>query len=94
MSAKPQITKPSRLIAAAKAGEDNLVAEYLTENKKLDVNKVNPFFSFFFLWCSFHIAARQSWADFSPLGCTLRISHYLQLVAEIRRRPKHSGQDW
>lgn len=44
MSAKPQITKPSRLIAAAKAGEDNLVAEYLTENKKLDVNKVNPFF--------------------------------------------------
>ena len=54
--AKPAVTKPSRLIAAAKAGEDNLVHDYLTENKKLDVNKVfigclfiGLFLFFFFL---------------------------------------------
>eukprot|EP01105_Mastigella_eilhardi_P025977 TRINITY_DN7280_c0_g1_i1.p1 TRINITY_DN7280_c0_g1~~TRINITY_DN7280_c0_g1_i1.p1 ORF type:complete len:185 (-),score=36.25 TRINITY_DN7280_c0_g1_i1:71-625(-) len=38
---QPHFTKPSRLIAAAKAGEDNLIQEYLTENKTLDVNKVD-----------------------------------------------------
>eukprot|EP00727_Mastigamoeba_balamuthi_P014496 m51a1_g9671 hypothetical protein (186) ;mRNA; r:1265523-1266814 len=37
---KPTITKPSRLIAASKAGEDNLIEEYLTDpTKNLDVNK-------------------------------------------------------
>jgi hypothetical protein len=42
-AAKPQFTKPSRLIAAAKAGEDNLVEEYLSDkSKNIDVNKVSP----------------------------------------------------
>ena len=36
------ITKPSRLIAAAKAGEDELIEEYLTDaSKNIDVNKVD-----------------------------------------------------
>lgn len=41
-AAKPHITKPSRLIAAAKAGEDNLIEEYLSDkSKNIDVNKVS-----------------------------------------------------
>lgn len=41
---QPAITKPSRLIAAAKAGEDNLIEEYLSDKtKNIDVNKVCPF---------------------------------------------------
>ena len=40
-AARPAITKPSRFIAAAKAGEDNLIEEYLDDKKKnIDVNKV------------------------------------------------------
>ena len=49
-SGRPQITKPSRFIAAAKAGEDNLIEEYLNDRtKNIDVNKVclphHPVFS-------------------------------------------------
>ena len=37
-----KFTRPSRLIAAAKAGEDNLIEEYLTDpTKHIDVNKVD-----------------------------------------------------
>ena len=35
-------TKPSRLIAAAKAGEDNLIVDYMEDpTKKIDINKVD-----------------------------------------------------
>jgi len=63
--AKPTITKPSRLIAAAKAGEDNLIAEYLTENKKLDVNKRDSLGQ-----TSLHWAAHSGY----PTTCELLIS--------------------
>lgn len=40
-AARPAFTKPSRFIAAAKAGEDNLIEEYLDDkSKNIDVNKV------------------------------------------------------
>ncbi|KAL7722757.1 Osteoclast-stimulating factor [Entamoeba marina] len=41
-SKKSTFTKPSRLIAAAKAGEDNLIQEYMEDpTKKIDINKVD-----------------------------------------------------
>ncbi|EKE39835.1 hypothetical protein ENUP19_0099G0027 [Entamoeba nuttalli] len=39
---KATFTKPSRLIAAAKAGEDELIREYMEDpTKKIDINKVD-----------------------------------------------------
>ena len=41
-AARPTFTKPSRFIAAAKAGEDNLIEEYLDDKtKNIDVNKLD-----------------------------------------------------
>jgi len=63
---RPQITKPSRFIAAAKAGEDNLIEEYLNDRtKNIDVNKLDSLGQTALHWAS---------ASGYPTTCELLIS--------------------
>jgi len=63
---RPQITKPSRFIAAAKAGEDNLIEEYLNDRtKNIDVNKLDSLGQTALHWAS---------ASGYPTTCELLLS--------------------
>jgi len=65
-SGRPQITKPSRFIAAAKAGEDNLIEEYLNDKtKNIDVNKLDSLGQTALHWAS---------ASGYPTTCELLLS--------------------
>ena len=72
-------------LQAAKAGEDNLIEDYLNDTtKNIDVNKVCfpflslsfPSFTFLSFFSSFSYTGRLSWLHCPPLGLRLRLPNH------------------